>query len=89
MRNVLTYEYTGPENFSFWEWFWPDTSMLLDPESLRSSLEYYFRMRRLAEIVDSEVGPVRKVLFATDVPGRYVSTGTQIVKDTEWYKLWK
>ena len=72
MKNILTYEHVWPENFSFWEWLWPDADMRLDPEALRSSLEYYYRIRRLAETVDSEVGPICRMAFVCSKPGRYV-----------------
>ncbi len=70
MGNVLTYD--GPDDLpSLWEIFWPSNLMQFHPQDLKSSLEYYYRIRRGTENVDSEVGPVRKLAFCTDKIGRY------------------
>lgn len=80
MKDIITYKYSGPEDFSFWEWFWPSQDMKFHPMELRSSLEYYYRMKRGKDEVESEVGEVSKLKFLGIEPGHYYSDGIKFYR---------
>lgn len=60
------------------EWFFPDSLLKLHPENLRTTLRYQSRRDDVFVDPNSCVGPVKKMKFVTDKPGRYIGTGEQI-----------
>lgn len=49
--------------------------LILSPDSMR----YHKRTAPLS--VDSEAGPIRKMIFISDKPGKYVGLGKEVIKE--------